>query len=113
MTTFEPTTPSPVKLSLSVLIALVLMLTLALIMIFLYLPSRPRPVNAAIVEGRLEKLKKVNEIQRELISTYAWADDTHTHVRIPIETAMQLTIKALKLPPSLPITPPPPPLGQP
>lgn len=99
MTDLMPHTPSPVKLSLSALIALVLMLILALIMIFLYLPSRPRPVNAAIVEERLEKLSKVNESQKSLISTYAWVDDSHTHVRIPIEEAMRLTLQTINLPP--------------
>ncbi len=100
MTDLMPNNPSPVKLSLSVGIALALMLTLALIMIFLYLPLRPRAVNAAIVEERLEKLKQVNETQVALISTYAWVDDSRTLVRIPIDQAMRLTLQTINLPPT-------------
>lgn len=98
-------TPSPLKFTFALGISLILMLTLGLIMIFLYLPSRPRPVNTAIVEERLEKLKKVNQAQAELISTYAWVDDSHTHVRIPIDEAMQLTLKTMNLPPPPPEIP--------
>jgi hypothetical protein len=99
MTDLPHDTPSPLKLSLSVAIALALMLLLAVVMVFLYLPSRPRAVNAAIVEERLEKLKQVNKVQAELLSAYAWVDDSHTHVRIPIDKAMQLTLKTINLPP--------------
>jgi hypothetical protein len=96
MTDLQHNTPSPLKLGLSLGIALVLMLTLALVMIFLYLPSRPRPVNAAIVEERLEKIETLNAAQHELISTYAWLDEAHTQVRIPINRAMELTLKSLQ-----------------
>lgn len=98
MTDLQHDTPSSFKLGLSLGIALVLMLTLALVMIFLYLPSRPRPVDAAIVEERLEKIETLNAAQHELVSTYAWLDDTHTQVRIPITRAMELTLKSLQTP---------------
>lgn len=98
MTSLQHDAPSGLKFSLSLALALGLMLTLAAVMIFLYLPSRPRPVNAAIVEERLEKLKTVNAAQHELISTYAWQDEAHTQVRIPIERAMELTLQSLENP---------------
>ncbi len=55
-------------------------------------------MNAAIVEERLEKFKTVNQTQHELISTYAWVDEAHTQVRIPIKRAMELTLKSLQTP---------------
>jgi len=65
---------------------------------YLYYTTSKGPVTEDIVAQRMETLAEVNATQKELISTYAWVDKENGVVRIPIEHAMDLTIKELKEP---------------
>ncbi|PWU07132.1 MAG: hypothetical protein C5B43_00790 [Verrucomicrobia bacterium] len=65
---------------------------------FLYFINAPKPINSEIVSERKARLAEVNAKQNELISTYAWIDQSKGVVRIPIERAMQITVEELRHP---------------
>ena len=58
--------------------------------------NRPLPLDDAITDKRKRTLFEVRNWHEELLTTYGWVDRSAEVVRIPIERAMELTIKDLK-----------------
>ena len=81
---------------LTVVAFLGVMLLFALIIAIAYIPNRPTPANEDIVKERKARLAEVNSKQKALISRYAWVDKNEKIVRLPIERAMQLTVRDLQ-----------------
>lgn len=66
------------------------LLLFALVIFIAYLPNRPEPVNAQIVENRLNNLAELEAKQTEQASTYGWINQKDGVVRIPISQAMDI-----------------------
>lgn len=72
------------------------LLLFAIIIGIVYLPKRPGPADAEIVADRKAKLAEVEAQQQELISSYAWVDQTEGVIRIPVEQSMKLVVTELQ-----------------
>ncbi len=93
--TVENDRPSRRQLALSVVGILGAIFMFAFIILIAYLPTRPEPVDQALIDRRLATLAEVNSEQHDLATTYGWVDQSKGIVRIPIERAMELTVRDL------------------
>ena len=55
--------------------------------------TRPEPITAAREAKRANNLKVVEQSAQEFLNSYAWQDKDKGFVRIPIEQAMNETVK--------------------
>jgi len=62
----------------------------------------PSTVTESAAKTRIEKLKKAQEEQQKLITTFGWIEKDKGVAHIPIEKAMQLTVATLRLNPPHP-----------
>ena len=87
--------PSRLQFGLSVVGIVAALFMFAFIILIAYLPTRPEPVDQALIDQRLATLAEVNSEQHDLATTYGWVDQNKEIVRIPIEQAMKLTVRDL------------------
>ena len=87
-----PTTRQRTLLVLGILGAIFLF---AIILLIAYLPARPMPVDQLQIEERRATLAKVEGEQHRRAHTYGWIDEPNGIVRIPIERAVELTVREL------------------
>ncbi len=87
--------PSIKKHAISVVPAFAVMLLFAVILAIVYLPNQPAPVNEDIVKARKERLAEVMAKQKEMLTGYVWLSKEEGITQIPIERAMQLTVRDL------------------
>ena len=92
----ESNEPSKKSYAVSVATFCGVLLLFLLIITVAYLPNMPQSVNEDIIKERKAKLAEVNAKQRELVTSYEWVDKAENVVRIPVERAMQLTVKDLQ-----------------
>lgn len=71
-------------------------LLFAVIVAIAYLNNRPEPVDQATVEKRFATLADVTARQKAAISEYSVVDPTKGIVRIPVERAMEITLRELQ-----------------
>ena len=77
-------------------IGFVIMLFVFLFIVYYsYWPNRPLPVDLARVEERTDNLKALQQKQEGIATTYGWVDQSSEVVRIPIDRAMELTVRSL------------------
>ena len=57
----------------------------------------PSTVTESAAKVRIEKLKKAQEEQQKLVTTFGWIEKDKGVAHIPIEKAMQLTVATLRL----------------
>ena len=62
----------------------------------------PSTVTESAAKVRIEKLKKAQEEQQKLVTTFGWIEKDKGVAHIPIEKAMQLTVATLRLDPPHP-----------
>jgi len=62
----------------------------------------PQTVTESAAKIRIEKLKKTQEEQQKLATTFGWVEKDKGVAHIPIEKAMQLTVATLRLNPPHP-----------
>lgn len=67
----------------------------AIILLIAYLPTRPMPVDQVQIEERRATLAEVEADQHRRAHTYGWIDEPNGIVRIPIERAVELTVREL------------------
>lgn len=67
----------------------------AIILLIVYLPTLPMPVDQVLIEERRATLAEVEAEQHRRAHTYGWTDETNGIVRIPIERAVELTVREL------------------
>ena len=87
-----PTTRQRTLLVLGILGAIFLF---AIILLIAYLPARPMPVDQLQIEERRATLAEVEGEQHRRAHTYGWIDEPKGIVRIPIERAVELTVREL------------------
>ena len=88
----EPSSSSPNKI-LTIVGVVGTLLLFVLILYLAYLPNRAGPVDKARIEQRKQNLAENQASEIERATTYAWVDRENGIVRIPIEKAMDLTVK--------------------
>lgn len=91
----DSTEPSDNRTLLSALAWVGVILLFVLIVRIAYLPTRPQPLDQALIEQRIKTLADVKAKQAKLISTYEVVDAQNKVVRIPVERAMELTVQRL------------------
>jgi len=62
----------------------------------------PSTVTESAAKVRIEKLKKAQEEQQKLVTTFGWIEKDKGVAHIPIEKAMQLTVATLRMDPPHP-----------
>ena len=62
----------------------------------------PSTVTESAAKIRIEKLKKAQDEQQKLVTTYGWIEKDKGVAHIPIEKAMQLSVATLRLNPPHP-----------
>ena len=62
----------------------------------------PQTVTESAAKIRIEKLKKAQDEQQKLITTYGWIEKDKGVAHIPIDKAMQLSVPTLRLNPPHP-----------
>jgi len=62
----------------------------------------PQTVTESAAKIRIEKLKKAQDEQQKLVSTYGWIEKDKGVAHIPIDKAMQLSVATLRLNPPHP-----------
>jgi len=60
--------------------------------------TQPAAISANRAKERAEQLQSVREAAAPLLNDYAWQDQEKGFVRVPIERAMELTVKEWKNP---------------
>ena len=55
--------------------------------------TQPEAITANRAKERAENLKSIQEAAAPLLSQYGWQDQEKGFVRVPIERAMELTVK--------------------
>ena len=91
----DRTEPSEMQVALSAVgFFLILFLFAGLLMAF-YRRDEPKAVDRDMIEQRTQRLTEVRERQREITTTYGWVDREAGNVRIPVERAMELTLREL------------------
>lgn len=70
----------------------------ALIVLVAYLPKKPEPLpeGARTPEQRKATLAELRAQEKSAATTYGWVDQGAGVVRIPIDVAVELTIKDIK-----------------
>ncbi len=93
----QPPTSEPggLSLSLSALSIFGLLLSFLLVVIILVAFNRPAPVGDRISQKRDNTLMEVRNWHEEILTTYGWIDQSAGIVRVPIDRAMELTLKDL------------------
>ena len=93
----QPPTSEPggLSLSLSALSIFGLILSFLLVVILLVAVNRPAPVGDRDSQKRDNTLMEVRSWHEEILTTYGWIDQSAGIVRVPIERAMELTLKDL------------------
>lgn len=71
-------------------------LLFVIILLITYVPERPSSVNAAQAQARTERLQELQAKHRQELTTYEVIDRTEGVVRIPIDRAMELTVRDLE-----------------
>lgn len=71
------------------------MLIFILIVFFSYISNTPPPINEQTINDRLQTLRETRSVQQEAATAYGWVDKSNGIVRIPIERAMELTVRKL------------------
>ncbi len=71
------------------------MLIFILIVYLSYVSNQPPPIDEQIIDERLQTLAEVRANQKEAAVNYGWVDRSKGIVRIPIERAMELTVRKL------------------
>ncbi|MFP4166073.1 MAG: hypothetical protein ACLFUF_02775 [Opitutales bacterium] len=89
----EPGTESKTNFYLSLLGGLGAILIFALILFIAYLPNRPPPVDEEVGQERRRKAEERTAAGIKKISEYDVVDEEEKIVRIPIEEAMELTVR--------------------
>lgn len=87
--------PSDNRALLSALAWIGVILLFVLIVWIAYLPTRPQPLDQALIEQRKKTLADVRAKQFKLVNSYEIIDAQNKIVRIPVERAMELTIQRL------------------
>ena len=93
----QPPTSEPggLSLSLSALSIFGLILSFLLVVIVLVAINRPAPVGDRTSQKRDNTLMEVRSWHEEILTSYGWIDQSAGIVRVPIERAMELTLKDL------------------
>ena len=71
------------------------MLIFILIVFFSYISNTPPHINEQTIDSRKQTLRESRAMQQEDATTYGWVDKSKGIVRIPIERAMELTVRNL------------------
>lgn len=87
--------PSENRALLSALAWVGVILLFVLIVWLAYLPTRPQPIDQALIDQRKKTLADVKAKQAKLVSSYEVVDAQNKIVRIPVERAMELTVQRL------------------
>ncbi len=87
--------PGDFKVMVSALGYIGVMLIFILIVFLSYISNRPPPINEPTINDRLQTLAEVRDKQQEAAATYGWVDSSRGIVRVPIERAMELTVRKL------------------
>lgn len=87
--------PSENRALLSALAWVGVILLFVLIVWLAYLPTRPQPIDQALIDQRKKTLADVKAKQAKLVSSYEIVDAQNKIVRIPVERAMELTVQRL------------------
>lgn len=88
--------PSDRKVLLSALGWIGVFFLFVLIVVIAYLPNRSVSVDEIEREARFEIKRDVDAQQQRLATTYGWVDQSNGVARIPIERAMELTVRELR-----------------
>lgn len=78
--------------------ALLTILLSLFVMIFVYMPMRPKPIDAEAVAARKKTLQEVQSFQEKVATSYMWAEKDKGIALIPIDRAMELTVKEYNTP---------------
>ncbi len=87
--------PAGLSLSLSSLSIFGLVISFLLVVIILVAVNRPVPVGDQVSDKRDNTLREVRSWHEEILTTYGWVDRSAGIVRVPIDRAMELTIKEM------------------
>ncbi len=87
--------PAGLSVSLSALSIFGLIASFLLVVFIMIALNRPAPVDDSLSDKRDKTLAEVQNWHKELLSTYGWVDQSGGIVRVPIDRAMELTIKEL------------------
>ena len=87
--------PGDFKVMVSALGYIGVMLIFILIVFFSYISNTPPPINERTINDRLLTLRESRAVQQKDATTYGWVDESQGIVRIPIEKAMELTVRRL------------------
>ena len=91
----DRTEPSEMQVALSAVgFFLILFLFAGLLMAF-YLRDEPKVVDRGVIAQRTQRLTEVRQRQRALTTSYGWVDREAGIVRIPVQRAMELTLREL------------------
>jgi len=88
-----PRPPSPVGLAANVVALLGSLLILAALIFVMYHYTRPEPVDQARWADRKKNLSEIQARSRETLGSYAWIDQARGLARLPIDRALELTVK--------------------
>ena len=67
----------------------------AIILLIAYLPTRHMPIDQVQIEERRATLGEVEAEQHRRAHTYGWVDEPNGILRIPIDRAVELTVREL------------------
>ena len=87
--------PGGFKVMVSAIGYIGVMLIFMPIVYFSYISNRPSPIDERIIDERLQTLAEVRANQHNAAANYGWVDRSQGIVRIPIERAMELTVRKL------------------
>lgn len=92
------TTPSTSNFVATVLAAMGGLAIFLLILLVAYLPQKPEPLGDGVLtpEERKAALAELQAKHRQATTTYDWVDQTAGVVRIPVDTAMEITLQELR-----------------
>ncbi|MCC5834405.1 MAG: hypothetical protein JJU20_06705 [Opitutales bacterium] len=88
--------PSDRKILFSALGWLGVFFLFALIVVIAYLPNRAASQYEVDKEARFEIKRNLDARQERLATTYDWVSQSNGVVRVPIERAMELTVRELR-----------------
>ena len=96
-----PSTSGPFSFGSTLLAIIGVFALFGLILVVAYLPTKPAPLadGARTPEQRKTALAELHAKEINATTTYGWVDQAKGQVRLPMTTAIELTIKELNAPP--------------
>lgn len=68
----------------------------AVVVLIAYLPNRGAPSDQEDIQERLQIRDETEATQTRLVDNYEWINQEEGQVRIPVERAMELTLRELR-----------------